>query len=72
MGPSGTDPENIVNQLAGIDGVLRDDIAAQEGKVTTYIPKDMLEKTREMEGIVVEVLEEAEREYLIVAEPIDH
>lgn len=72
MAPSGTDPENIVNQLAGIDGVFRDDIAVQEGKVTTYLPKDMLAKTREMEGVVVEVLEEAEHEYLIVAKPMDH
>lgn len=71
MVPSETDPENIVNQLAGIDGVLRDDITVQEGKVTTYIPKDMLEEAREMEGTVVEVLEEAEHEYLIVAEPTD-
>lgn len=71
MSPSGTDPENIVNELAGIDGVLRDDMVVQEGKVTTYIPKDMLETAREIEGIMVEVLEEHEHEYLIVAEPTD-
>lgn len=71
MSTSGTDPENIVNQLAGIDGVLRDDITVQEGKVTTYIPKDMLDAARAMEGIIVEVLEEHEHEYLIVAEPTD-
>ena len=71
MSPSGTDPDNIVNELAGIDGVLRDDIVVQEGKVTTYIPKDMLEAARKVEGIVIEVLEEHEHEYLIVAEPTD-
>ena len=59
MVPSETDPENIVNQLAGIDGVLRDDITVKEGKVTTYIPKDILEATQEMEGSIVEVLEES-------------
>jgi hypothetical protein len=71
MVPSGTDPENIVNQLAGIDGVLRDDITVQEGKVTTYISKDMLGELREMEGILVEVIDESEHEYLIVAQPIN-
>lgn len=71
MAPSGTDPENIVNELAGIDGILRDDIHVQEGKVTTYLPKDMLETARAMEGIIVKVLEEHEHEYLIVAEPAD-
>lgn len=71
MTPSGTDPENIVNQLAGIDGVLRDDIHVQEGKVTTYIAKDTLEAARDMEGIVIEVRDEHEHEYLIVAEPTD-
>lgn len=71
MSTPGTGPENIVNQLAGIDGVLRDDIHVQEGKVTTYLPKDMLEAAREMEGIMVEVLEEHEHEYLIVAEPTE-
>lgn len=71
MTPSGTDPENIVNQLAGIDGVLRDDITVQEGKVTTYISKDMLKDVRKMEEIMVEVLDEHEHEYLIVAEPIN-
>lgn len=71
MNASGTDPEDIVNQLAGIDGVLRDDIHVQEGKVTTYIPKDMIDAARDLEGIVVEVLEEYEHELLIVAEPTD-
>jgi hypothetical protein len=71
MAPSESDPENIVNELAGTDGVLRDDIHVQEGKVTTYIPKNMLDAAREMEGIMVEVLEEHEHEYLIVAEPTD-
>jgi len=69
MAPSRTDPDNIVNQLAGIDGVLRDDITVQEGKVTTYIPKDMLDAARELDGIIVEVRREYEHEYLIVAEP---
>ncbi|MBX0297536.1 hypothetical protein [Haloarcula nitratireducens] len=66
-----TGSENIVNQLAGIDGVLRDDIHVQEEKVTTYIPKDTLEAAREVEGIMVEVLEEHEHEYLIMAEPTE-
>lgn len=71
MTPPGMKPEEIVNELAVIDGILRDDILVREGKVTTYLPRDRIDAARELEGVTIEVLEEYEQEFLIVATPTD-
>ena len=71
MTPPGTDPEESVNELAGIGGVLCDDILVREEKVTTYLPKDRIDAARELGGVTIEVLEEYEQEFLIVATPTD-
>jgi hypothetical protein len=65
MSSSNTDP--IVEELAAIDGVMRDDIHISDDTVTTYIPIDQLEDAEALEGIDIEVLEEHEYEYLISA-----
>jgi hypothetical protein len=57
----------IVERLAAISGILKDDIHVSEDTVTTYIPTDQLEDAKALEDINVEVLEEYEREYLISA-----
>lgn len=62
---SGT--EYIVEELAAISGVMRDDIHVSDDTVTTYIPTDQLERARDLQDIEVEVLEEHEHEYLISA-----
>jgi hypothetical protein len=59
--------EYIVDQLAAISGVLKDDIHVSDDTVTTYVPTDQLEQAEELENIEVEVLEEHEHEYLISA-----
>ena len=59
----GTD--DIVEQLAAVSGVLRDDIHVSEGTVTTYIPTDQLGGVEGLDNIDVEVLENYEHEYLI-------
>lgn len=65
MSSSNTDP--IVEELADINGVMRDDIHISDDTVTTYIPIDQLEDTESLDGIDIEVLEEHEYEYLISA-----
>jgi hypothetical protein len=57
----------IVEELAAINGVLKDDIHVSGKTVTTYIPTDQLEHAREIQNIGVEVLEKHEHEYLISA-----
>ncbi|MBV0926396.1 hypothetical protein KTS45_19495 [Halomicroarcula limicola] len=59
--------EYIVEQLAAISGVLKDDIHVSDDTVTTYVPTNQLEQAKELENIEVEVLEEQEHEYLISA-----
>lgn len=56
-----------MEELADIQGVLRDDIHISDDTVTTYVTLDRLEDAQDLEGIGVEVLEEHEREYLISA-----
>lgn len=64
---STTGTDRIVEELADIQGVLRDDIHVSDDTVTTYVPLDRLENAQDLEGIEVEVLEEHELEYLISA-----
>lgn len=64
---STTGTDRIVEELADIQGVLRDDIHISDDTVTTYVTLDRLEDAQDLEGIGVEVLEEHEREYLISA-----
>ena len=61
----GTD--HIVEYLAAISGVLRDDIHFSEGTVTTCIPTDQLGDAEGLDNIDIEVLEKYEHEYLISA-----
>lgn len=62
---SGT--EYIVEELAAISGVLRDDIHVSDDTVTTYVPTDQLEDAEGLEDTNIEVLEEYKHEYLISA-----
>ena len=62
-----TGTDRIVEELADIKGVMRDDIHVSDDTVTTYVPLDRLEDAHDLEGIKVEVLEEHEYEYLISA-----
>lgn len=64
---STTGTDRIVEELADIQGVLRDHIHVSDDTVTTYVPLDRLEDAQDLEGIEVEVLEEHEHEYLISA-----
>jgi len=57
----------VVEELAAISGVMRDDIHVSDDTVTTYIPTDQLGNAEGLEDIEVEVLEEYEHEYLISA-----
>jgi hypothetical protein len=65
MTASEADATQIVEQVAGIEGVMRDDIEVHDDSVTTYIPIDKLDAAKGLEGVSVEVLEEYEHEYLI-------
>lgn len=67
MTPPTAGTDYIVEELAGVSGVLRDDIHVSDDTVTTYIPTDQLEDAENLENIDVEVLEEYEHEYLISA-----
>lgn len=67
MTPPTTETDYIVEELAAISGVMRDDIHVSEDTVTTYIPTDQLEDAEALDDIDVEVLEEHEHEYLISA-----
>lgn len=69
MTASKTDTDRLVEQVSGIDGVMRDDIHVHEDKVTTYVPTGQLEAAKELDGVSVEVLEEHEYEYLISVVP---
>lgn len=63
---SGTD--YIVEKLADLDYVMRDDIHfSSDDTVTTYVPTDRMEDVQELEDIDVEILEDHEYEYLISA-----
>lgn len=64
---SSSNTDSIVEELAAISGVMRDDIHVSDDTVTTYIPTDQLEDAEGLEDIDVEVLEEHEHEYLISA-----
>jgi hypothetical protein len=64
---SSSNTESIVEELAAISGVMRDDIHVSDDTVTTYIPTDQLEDAEALEEIEVEVLEDHEHEYLISA-----
>ena len=65
MTSTATETDRIVDELADIMGVIRDDIHVSDDTVTTYVPLDRLEDAQDLEGIEVEVLEEHEHEYLI-------
>lgn len=65
MTASEADTNQIVEQVAGIEGVMRDDIEVHDDSVMTYIPIDKLDAAEGLEGVSVEVLEEYEHEYLI-------
>jgi len=65
MTASEADTNQIVEQVAGIEGVMRDDIEVHDDSVTTHIPIDKLDAAEGLEGVSVEVLEEYEHEYLI-------
>lgn len=65
MTASNTNANQLVEQLAEIDGVMRDDIEVIDDAVTTYIPTGKLKAAEELDGVTVEVLEEYEHEYLI-------
>jgi hypothetical protein len=65
MTASNTNANQLVEQLAEIDGVIRDDIEVIDDAVTTYIPTGKLKAAAELDGVNVEVLEEYEHEYLI-------
>jgi hypothetical protein len=69
MTASKTDTDRLVEQVSGIDGVMRDDIHVHEDKVTTYVPTGQLEAAKALDGVSVEVLEEHEHEYLISVVP---
>lgn len=64
-----TDTDRLVEQVAGIDGVMRDDIHVHEDKVTTYVPTGQLEAAKELDEVSVEILEEHDHEYLISVTP---
>jgi hypothetical protein len=63
--------EELVEELAAISGVMRDDIHVTDNTVTTYIPRDNLEDAKDLKDIDVEILEEHEHEYLISANSAD-
>jgi hypothetical protein len=67
MTPPTTETDYIVEELAAISGVMRDDIHVSGDGVTTYIPTDQFEDAEALDDIDVEVLEEYEHEYLISA-----
>jgi hypothetical protein len=62
---SSSNTDSIVEVLAAISGVMRDDIHVGDNTVTTYIPTDQLEEIEALESINVEVVEEYEHEYLV-------
>jgi len=64
-----TDTDRLVEQVAGIDGVMRDDIHVHEDKVTTHVPTGQLEAAKELDEVSVEILEEHDHEYLISVIP---
>lgn len=59
--------EEIADQLAGIGGVLQDDIHIKDDTGASYVPTDKLDAAQAMDSVTVEVLEEYEHEYLISA-----
>jgi hypothetical protein len=67
MAPPTAGTDYIVEELAAINGVLRDDIHVSDDTVTTYIPTDRLKDAESLEDIQVEIIEEYEQEYLISA-----
>jgi hypothetical protein len=69
MTASKSNTDRLVEQLAAIGGVMRDDIHVHEEKVTTYVPIDRLDEAEGLDGVAVEILEEHEHEYLISVTP---
>jgi len=69
MTASKTDTDLLVEQVAGIDGVMGDDIHVHGDKVTTYVPTGQMEAAKELDDVSVEVLEEHDHEYLISVAP---
>jgi hypothetical protein len=67
MTPPTTGTDYIVEELAAISGVMRDDIHVSGDTVTTYVPTDQLEDAEAVDDIDIEVLKEHEHEYLISA-----
>lgn len=65
MTASKTDTDRLVEQAAGIDGVMRDDIHVHEDKITTYVPTGQLEAAKELDEVSVEPLGEHDHEYLV-------
>lgn len=59
--------ESIVDRLAAIGGVMREDIDIDEDTVTAYVPADQLNFVKQLEGIDIEVIEQYEHEHLISA-----
>lgn len=61
--------EQLVEQLAAIDGIMRDDIEIHDDTVTTYVATGELEAAQSLDDVSVEVLEEYKYEYLISVAP---
>lgn len=71
MSVPASNTEDIVEELAEISGVMRDDIHVSDNTVTTYIPRDNLGEAEILENIDVKIIEEHEHEYLISANAAD-
>ena len=70
MTPSTTGTDYIVEELAAISGMVRDDIHVSGDTVTTYVPTDQLGDAKAIDDTDIEVLEQYEHEYLISAKAI--
>jgi hypothetical protein len=58
MTPSASDTDYMVEKLADLDYIMRDDIhVSNDDTVTTYVPTDRLEDVQNLEDIDVEALE---------------
>jgi hypothetical protein len=58
---------SIVDKLATIGGVMREDINVSEDTVTAYVPADQLNAVRQLGGMDIEIIEEYEHEHLVSA-----
>jgi hypothetical protein len=59
--------DSIVDKLAAIGGVMREDINVSEDTVTAYVPTDQLNAVRQLGGMDIEIIEEYEHEHLVSA-----